>query len=281
VVNLSDNTLQDWARVLATEYGADMTVLPRGSVRLTPASGRWKEILGNQKSILLTEKPNDPDQWRVRLQHVEKRIAQAIISAPIAFSCSVGPRDKRVRSGEKLIEVFRLAFGLSLNLGSAWLRRYTAYYVTETERAFYVAGQDRLFDSYADLVPADLKGKVTISGLRKIREVIPEAAQDYEKSDSVQTQVKLLQKGLSSELRDLDRLYTASHGQFARLLGKPSESVKGDDAIELEYFNRLEDIVAKYQVHLCFRPLSLGIVRCHVKTKTNQRELSIPFLRNL
>lgn len=274
---MSDNLFLDWARVLATEYGGRTTGLSDGDIRLAPASGRWKKVLGDTTEILLSPNPTDPDAWRVRLQHVEKRIAQALISAPVAFSCSV----KASRgAGNRPIELVRLAFGLSLSLGASYARRYTAYHFGEAEKAFYIAGRDKLFESCEDFGAASVRKKDVTNSLRRMLELIPETVRDYQDSEPIRRQIDLQRTSLSSELRDLDRLYVASHGQYGRLLGQPPESVKGDDAIELEYFKRMEDIVARYGISIRFVPLTFGIIKCNVQVKKRKdgAEIALPFL---
>jgi len=273
---LSDNHFLDWARVLAAEYGGRIARVSDGDVFLAPASGQWKKVLGDTIGLLLSPNPTDPDAWRVRLQHVEKRIAQALISAPVAFSCSV----KASRgAGNRPVELIRLAFGLSLSLGASCARRYTAYFVGEAGKALYIAGRDKLFESGKAFGAVNMKNKDVNNNLRRMLEVIPEAVRDYQDSEPIQRQIALQRTSLSSELRDLDRLYAASHGQYARLLGQPPEPVKGDDAIELEYFKRMEDVVAKYQFSVRFVPLSLGVIKCNiqVKKRKDRTEITLPF----
>jgi hypothetical protein len=277
VDNLNGNLFLDWARVLATEYGGRVTTVSDGDVRLTPDSEQWKKVLGTTAGILLNANPTDPDAWRVRLQHVEKRIAQALISAPVAFSCSV----KAGRgSGDRSVELFRLAFGLSLSLGVACACRYTAYYFGGAEKAFYVAGRDKLFECCGEFGAVNVKNKEVTDGLRRLLEVIPEVVCDYQDSEPIRRQIDLQKTSLSRELRDLDRLYVARHGQYSRLLGQPPEPAKGDDAIELEYFRRIEDVVAKYGVSVRFVPLTLGVIKCNiqVKTRKNRSEITLPFV---
>ena len=279
VDNLSDNLFLNWARVLADEYGGRVTRVSDGDVHLTPASEQWKNVLGDTAGILLSPnpKPTDTEAWRVRLQHVEKRIAQALISAPVAFSCSV----KAGRgSGDRSVELFRLAFGLSLSLGAACACRYTAYYFGGVEKAFYIVGNDKLFESCEGFGVVSVKNNNVTDGLRRMLEVIPEVVSNYQDSEPIRRQIDLQKTSLSRELRDLDRLYVARHGQYARLLGQPPEPVKGDDAIELEYFRRMEDVVAKYGVSVRFLPLSLGVIKCkiQVKTRKNRTEITLPFV---
>jgi len=266
-----------WAQGLASEYGGQVSAVTRDKVRLESSSNRWEQLSGGKEPILLGENPATADEWRVRLQHVEKRIARAIGSAPVSFSCSVKQADKNRDANGAVV---RFAFGLSLSLGVACTRLYTAYHVSGFARAFYISGQDRLFETCTGTGPVNLRDKNLISGLRQILNVIPEVEREYQGLECVRQQLDVLNRNLSAELRDLDRLYIASHGQYAQLLGKPSEAVKGDEAIELEYFNKLEDIVGKYRMSVRFAPLSLGLVRCKVKaTKVKGAgQISIPFV---
>jgi hypothetical protein len=56
--------------------------------------------------------------------------------------------------------------------------------------------------------------------------------------------------------------------------------VKGDDAIELEYFKRMEDVVAKYRIAVRLVPLSLGVVTCSAKidNRGGSTHVHLPFL---
>lgn len=266
-----------WAQGLASEYGGKVRAVSGDNLRLESSSDRWEQLSGGSEPILLGENPVTPDEWRVRLQHVEKRIAQAIVSAPVSFSCSVKQAGKNRDVNRAVV---RFTFGLSLSLGVACTRLYTAYHVSGIDRAFYISGQDRLFKICTGIGQVNLLDKNLINGLRQILNVIPEVEREYQGLESVRQQLDLLNKDLSAELQDLDRLYIASQGQYAQLLGKPSESVKGDDAIELEYFNKLEDIVGNYRMSVRFTPLSLGLVRCKVKAKKGKGagQISIPFV---
>ncbi len=271
-----------WAQGLGGEYGGHVGAVSGDSLSLEFSSDRSEKLSGGDEPILLKENPETPNDWRVRLQHVEKRIATALISAPISFSCAIKQTGKhRDANGE--VDVVRFAFGLTLSLGAPCTLRYTAYHVKGIDRAFYIPGQDRLFELCAGGGRVNLRDKTLISGLRQILNVIPEAEREYAEVDVVRQQVDWLKKQLSGELRDLDRLYIASHGQYAQLLGKPSGSVKGDDAIELEYFNKLEDIVGKYRVSVRLAPLSLGLIRCKVKAKKAKGagQITIPFVDRL
>lgn len=279
VPELTDSHFRNWARMLAAEYGGEVSPFSEDSVCLNSSSNRWEQVLGSKDRILLSENPNDPDSWRVRLQHVEKRIAQAIISTPLAFGCSV-KEGKRVGNSRGLGEVIRFAFGLSLSLGVSSPRRYTAYYVSDSKAALCIAGKDKLFESCENFVSANLRSKQVIKGLQQILDLIPRVKREYEDSQPVQLQISILNKAIINELRDLDRLYLSGHGQYAQLLGTPSESVKGDDALELEYFNRLKDVVEKFRICVRLTPLTLSVVRCQVQMKKGKKadEVTIPFV---
>jgi hypothetical protein len=252
-----------------------MTVSKEGA-KLDRDSERWRQIMGAQRSLVLREKPKDPAEWKVRLQHVEKRVARAIITAPVAFSCVVKPS-----KGKREDTVIRFAFGLSLSLGLACQRRYTAYYVPDTKRSFYLAGQDQLFEVGSDFGPANPGSKESINGLRQILELVPKVVSEYQESGLVTEQIRVLDKVLSHELRSLGWLYLATSNQYPTLLGNSSDlAVKGDDAVELEYLNKLEDIVSRFKVSVRFAPLSLAIVRCHInaKAKRGGTDITIPFV---
>ena len=98
----------------------------------------------------------------------------------------------------------------------------------------------------------------------------------------IQEQLKQMNGALSGELRDLDRLYTASDGQYAQLLGRAPDGLRGEDAIEAEYLNRMEDIMEKFNPCVVFKPLSLSIVRCkaRIRKKGKAAEITLPFVDN-
>src|SRR5712692_5597145 len=117
----------NWARVLAKAYGGRITASGE-EVRLEGSPDQWESVTGSKDPILLSSNPQNPEAWRARLQYVEKRIARAVISSPVGFSCSLIENGKQHRDGGEVVEVVRLAFGLSLSLGLNCKQRYTAYY---------------------------------------------------------------------------------------------------------------------------------------------------------
>jgi hypothetical protein len=270
----------NWARVLANEYGGQSTVIGE-EVRVEGSSDKWDSVTGSKDPIVLSSNPQHPDAWRTRLQFVEKRTSRAVNSSPVGFSCSMIENGKARDSGGP-VEVVRLAFGLSLSLGASLRRRYTAYYLSNTKQALYIQGQDRLFAACTNIGALDLRNKALTLGTEHLLGLLKEVEREYSLSTSVQEQTKSLNETLSSELRELDRLYKAGHGQYAQLLGRAPEPLKGDDAIESEYLHRLEDLLRKYRLSVLFTPLSLGIVRCKVRitTKGKVTGVSLPFVDN-
>lgn len=268
----------NWARVLANEYGGKSTVIGE-EVRVEGSSDQWESVTGSKDPIVLSSNPQHADAWRTRLQFVEKRTARAVNSSPVGFSCSMIENGKPRDSGG-LVEVVRLAFGLSLSLGASLRRRYTAYYLSNTKQALYIQGQDRLFAGCTDIGALDLRNKALTLGTERLLDLLKEVEREYSLSTPVEEQTKRLNETLSSELHELDRLYKASHGQYAQLLGRAPGPLKGDDAIESEYLHRLEDLLRKYRLAVLFAPLSLSIVRCKVQitTKGKVTGISLPFV---
>src|SRR6185503_17588550 len=152
--NVKSTLFKDWARVLAREYGGRITDVTEEHVRLDGASEQWQKTLGDLPQLTLNNSPSDPDAWRLRLQHVEKRIAQVIISAPVAFLCSL---NKKPKAAHQSANVIRFAFGLTLSLGDPCARRYTAYHLCEMETTVYVSGGDRLFQTCKFAPAANMK----------------------------------------------------------------------------------------------------------------------------
>lgn len=271
--------LGNWARILAKEYDGRLTVLPEG-VRLEGSSDRWEQSTGGKDPILLMSRPQTPEQWRERLKHVEKRAARAVMSGPVGFSCSVA-ETKRVKTQNiSDAKVVRFAFGLSLSLGQSCYRRYTAYYVSATEETFFLGGQDSLFESCENLGGLDLNDRLLSKGLPRVISLLPDVEADYNACGPVRAEVKRLNEAVSTELRDLDRLYLAGYGQYALLLGKAPERLRGEDAIESEYLAKMNDILERFKVSIILKPLSLGLVSCKVRVskKAGGTQAILPFV---
>jgi hypothetical protein len=249
-------------------------------VRLEPSSGKWEQLVGSRDPIVLKIAPEKVDVWRMRLEHVEKRAAQAVILRPVGFSCSAKERDKNLERADEVANVIRLAFGLSLPLGHSCRYRYTAYYLSEVAEAFWVAGQDKLFESWRNIRALDLDNSMLRIGLQHMLGLIEGVEHEYRAQVPVKEELARLNEALSGELRDLDRLYIASYGQYAQLLGRAPDSLRGEDAIEAEYFNRMEDILERYKLCVVFEPLTLGIVQCKVGIREEGKttEIALPFV---
>lgn len=276
MARITDKTFLSWTQGLAKEYGGGAKAVSAETVCLELPSAAAKVAA----PILLSLNPKTPDEWKVRLQYVEKRIARALISAPVCFSCSINQAGKKPRGARGLATVVRFAFGLSLSLGVECASRFTAYFVSGTDRAFYLKAQDRLYEACCDLGPADLKDQELIAGLGHILQVLPAAALEFENEEAVGNEVTVLKQKVADELSELDRLYVPGQGQFLQLIGTARSAIKGDEAVELEHLNKLEDIVEKYRLSVRLTPLSVGRIRCQVHTrKTRGRlELRIPFV---
>ncbi len=247
----------DWCRVLAEEYGGRYATTGSG-VRIDPSSDKWNEASGSAGPILLAPFPKDAPSWRARLQHVEKACARAIISGPVGFSCVVS--NKASKHPGELTNVIRLAFGLFLSLGPSHLTRYTAYYAPTLKKGLHLLGSDELFQSCTEVQSLSLTQKNLTATLPPLLDLVSNVEQEYIAQPSVKESLSRLSDVRSAELRELDRLYTANYGQDAKLLGR-SNSLKGEDAIEAEYFSRMGDILEKYKPAVIFKPLSLGIIR--------------------
>ena len=277
---MNNKQFLNWARVLAREYGGRLTVSEE-EVRLDPSSEKWEQVTGSKNPLVLALAPKGVDPWRLRLRHVEKAAARAVISGPVGFSCSVEENEKR-KYTHGPIDIIRLAFGLSLSVGHNYGQRYTAYYLGEGKEAFYISTQDRLFELCTNIQALDLNKSILKSGLQNILSLIKQVAHEYRTLALIQEQLKQMSEALSGELRDLDRLYTASYGQYAQLLGRAPDGLRGEDAIEAEYLNRMEDIMEKFKLCVVFKPLSLSIVRCkaRIRKKGKATEITLPFVDN-
>ena len=277
---MSKDALAQWAEVLAKEYDASIRHV-KGGYRLESASDEWEELTGSKSPIALSYKPESISSWRTRLRFVEKAAARALTSAPLAFStrCTVGKQQRNI-AGET--DVARLAFGFSLSLGRSSRQRHTAYYVSSQKKALHILGEDQLFDHVQEVTYLDLKSSIVKEALKPILTVASEAQADYIGSHVVMSQLTELRDKVSKELRDLDRLYTVNYGQYAQLLGRNPAGLRGDDAIEAEYVNRMEDILLKYQPGVLFEPLTLAVVRCRIRKRKRGTvtEIALPFLED-
>jgi hypothetical protein len=273
---MTDKNFLSWTQGLAKELGGVAKAVSAETIclELPPAAAT------GATPILLSVNPQNPAEWKTRLQYVEKRVARALISAPVCFSCSVSQAGKKPRGVRELGTVVRFAFGLSLSLGVECVSRFTAYWVSGTNQAFYLKAQDGLYEACSDLAPANLKDKALNEGLRQILKLAPSVALEYENEEAVRNQVAILKNKVAEELRDLDRLYLPGHGQFLQLIGSASPTIKGDEAVELEHLNKVEDIVEKYRLAVRLTPLSVGLIRCQVRIrkKKGKLELEIPFV---
>lgn len=268
---MSNVQLQRWGMYLARELGVHYEESNDGVI-LTPVNEKFQEVAGQRDSIHICANPLDPSAWQNRLRYIEQSVAQAILAGPVGFTTILekGP-------GEPT-GLVRLAFGLSLTTGCACRRRYTAYYLENS--TFFVQGTDSLFDLVEKSTALDMSKQELAEALEEISKRLPQIETQYLYDQDVIKQLDFLNKNLGRELRDLDRLYLSGHGKYARLIGKPPQRLRGEDAIEAEYMNRMEDIVARHQLAVRFEPLSLGLVYCSVQKRMIRKrtELRLPFL---
>lgn len=276
VVGVISEQFQEWASIVAGQLQARLTVVD-DTVQLRPSVGAPRR--GRGATNLMSE-PDTPDAWRTRLTYIEKAAAEEIKSGPAAFSCSAAEGRAHGRGTDDLVDVVRVAFGLSLSLGKSCGRRYTAYFLPDIEQGSFIAGRDELPGVWTEVSRLDLRQVGLRPALEHWLGMLGEVAIEYRSCAAVAGQLANLNAGLASELRDLDRLYTTRGGEFAYLLGQAKASLRGEDAIESEYLTRMEDILGKYTVGILLRVLSIGIVRCRAKVRTQGRAVSVllPFL---
>jgi len=273
---MSRDVLREWVKVLSKEYAASLRH-EEGEFRLESSSDKWRELTGSTKTIVISSEPESGGSWWMRLRLVEKAAARAIISAPVGFSCSLGVGRKQRKSKAGHTDVMRLAFGFSLSLGASSRQRYTAYYVKLFDKAFHILGEDQLFDHCCEIDPLDLRSPCLKDGLKPLLPAVDRAQADYRASSMVTDQLDSLREKLLKELTDLDKLYAVNYGQYAQLLGRPPDGLRGEDAIEAEYVSRMEDIFLKYQPAVVFEPLTLGVIRCEIRKRKRGKITSIAF----
>lgn len=272
------DAFDEWVKLLADQYAAE--VQKEGEwYRIRSSSEEWAKLVDTEESVALTLSPDSEASWKNRLLLVEKAVARAIGTAPVGFSCELADRGAGPNTETSDVTVVRLAYGFSLSVGRCLRQRFTAYYVIELDKSFHVLGRDGFFDLAHHVQELDLESQVVESGLLPLLATVQETQQVYCSLDSVRSELSRLQKSLSRQLRDLDRLYTINYGQYARLCGRVPTGLRGEDAIEAEYMNKMEDIFHRHQPAIVFEPLTLGVIYCKVNIKRHRRipEIEFPF----
>lgn len=266
--DLACSPVERWLAVLSNHLDAQFS---RGTSRwtLSGTSQTWRRYLRNlftdeervslddsrTASVNVAFDPSTKEEWRNRFRLVEKSAAQALTNAPVGF-LAVLPSGKR---GAKA-RVARLAFGYSLSLGKRVRRRFTAYFLPESDESCFRCGDDHILDDVERIAPLDLKQEAVHSALGRLIAAASNAEQEYRQDAQVVAEVARIRREYAKELRCLERLYTSNSGQDAPLLGLPATGLKGDDAVEAEYVSRLQDLMDRYQPRVLFEPLTLSIV---------------------
>lgn len=268
---MNETALHTWGRTVATILGAQFNKSGSDFV-LTPLSETWQRITGISDPIQICAEPQDKTSWKNRLRFVEQSAAQALLAGPVGFACELE------NGHSKLASVYRLALGLSLSTGHACRRRYTLY--SHEGSVFFTDGSDCLFDHTRSITALDLKRTQFLDVLAEVCKPLSQIATSYASDTDVAQQVESLNKKLAAEMRDLDRLYLSGHGKHARLIGNALEGLHGEDAIEAEYLGRLRDIVARYQVSICFEPLTFSLINCRLQQRKTRSgiQIKLPFV---
>lgn len=272
------DTFDEWVNLLGRQYAAEVRK-EREWYRIKSSSRAWTDLAGTAEAVVITSPPNSEESWKNRFRLIEKAVARAIVAAPVGFDCKLINPDVQPNAEVNDVTIIRLAYGFSLSIGRCLRQRFTAYYVIELDESFCVLGEDDLFDLNCQLKELNLENQAVKSGLSPLLASVQETQQVYCSHNSVRTELDRLQKNLLRELRDLDRLYTVNYGQYAKLHGRASAGLRGEDAIEAEYLNKMEDIFHRYQPAVVFEPLTLGVVYCQINIKRHGRisEIEFPF----
>lgn len=275
------DAFDEWVNLLVKQYRAEVRKDVDG-YRIDSSSKEWKDLVGMERPVALTSTPDSEVDWRNRLLLVEKSVARALSLTPVGFSCRV--IDAVVESNAEVddVTILRLAYGFSLSIGRCLRQRFTAYYVVELDETFYVCGEDDLYDLNYQIQELDLEIQAFKRGLLPLLAKVQETQQAYCSHNSVKTELNNLQISLLRQLRDLDRLYTVNYGQYAKLYGRASASLRGEDAIEAEYIDKMEDIFHRHQPTIIFEPLTLGVIYCKVSIRSHgaSSEIQFPFNRD-
>lgn len=272
---MSKNSLDQWARVLAKEIGGK--VRKQGSdIQLEPDSELWNLATNTSDPVFLTTSPQDSAAWHMRLEYVEKAVAQAILAGPIGYKCKLESKNERKRVS---VTVYRLGFGFSLQTGSSCRRRYTIYYVAEHNQSFFIQGTDELFNESIIFEPLNLNDPVIAKSIGQVLNSVEKIQHHYVKEPDVQKQQEILQKQYLMEIRNLDKLYIAKHREPVKTLGKPPEGLGGEDVVESEYSSRIVGITDKHKFSMRFEPLSLGSIDCKID-QSNSEGFSLPFVKS-
>jgi hypothetical protein len=255
--------LQQWLTALSRHYDAELSARA-GAWSIDGSSNAWAAFIDDfltEKEKEAKRKPHswtvraDPEnvfEWRDRFRLVERAAARELTSRPVAFTASVSPRAKKART------VVRLAFGLSLSLGTCHRCRFTAC-VADGKTTLRV-GDDELFSLAPQIAPLDLHRKELRAALPQLLVAVAEAQAAYRQDAKVVAEIESMRRRYVEDSLFLDRLYNANSASDPRLMGDPPEGLKGDDAIEAEYVMRLEDLVDRYRPRVLFEPLTIGIV---------------------
>ncbi len=276
---MSDTPLQQWARWLASEISA-RAIPEADDIRLQPVSTGGAQPASIQDSILLCPTPGSTNAWQVRIRYVEKAVAKAILSGPVGYSCFVMGGLPENSPVSPTVNVVRLAFGFSLSVGHSCRCRYTAYHLIGGDAGFFVRGNDTLFASSIATTPLNLEDSRLKTAIDRLLGLVKNAALDYAGQPQIRKQLEGLDRSLSAELRELDRLYLAKHDPYAQILGNPAEGSRGEDALDVEYSSRMRDTIEKYRETLLFEPLSLGMIQCNGRVTTSNGSVytSVPFV---
>jgi hypothetical protein len=270
---ISENALRPWFGALGAFLEAEVSELADGW-RLKGSGDSWRSFvektLGASQpeaslrrsprlkdgTVTIASAPRGPSEWRDRLGLVEKAVAQALTNAPVGFSAIVAaPRSMRFQSA-----VVRLAFGFSCMLGRRLRKRFTAYVLMKERRAFIRHGGDLLFTLAPAVGRLESSETETRDAIPQLLAAVSQAEEAYRRESAVVAEISRLRHSCEQELRCLNRLYTPTSGQDTRLLGVPTDGLKGDDAVEAEYAARFEDLLDRYRARIIFEPLTIGVV---------------------
>lgn len=276
------DTFNAWVDLLTDQYKADTKKIEDG-YQIKSSSKAWVDLAGTEDIIELSLSPNTASTWEHRIRLVEKATARAVVSAPVGFSCNPVGLELAGNPGANLVTILRLAYGFSLSVGQCLRQRLTAYYVVESGQSFYIVGQDELFDHNPQVQGLDLEDPYFQTSLSPLMFTVNETQEEYCSQASVRNELDKLKRSLSKQLRNLDRLYTVNYGQYARLYGRKTEKLRGEDAIEAEYIDKMEDIFYRHQPTIIFEPLSLGLIKCNVSIQQygEYSEVTLPFYQDI
>jgi hypothetical protein len=250
---LGDRAIDRFLRATAAMDGGSV-VAERDWLRIDFRDGR--------PSVVVKRKPVEPEEWRVRFEHVEKQAAIILNNPLVVYSIVWKARD----SAKKGRAMLRLSFGVSLSVGAPLSQRYVA----TLER-----GARQAVIKEQGLQPAEGEAQTAIvsalpqwaeQGTKALSRAVLEACDRYKVRPEVQTAIAELGDRRRTELAQIEHLYARRPESNGQLYGLPEPGTQGSASIEAEQRRLQQVVIDRYTVRVCVRMLSLGLLEGPIPT---------------